>query len=82
MTVEAFESALSHLLSREPFRAFTVELQDGKRFEVDLPHSVVYRDGFAIFVGAHFALVEFDHKCVARFIDVPDSDTPEIVRCG
>jgi hypothetical protein len=76
MTVDNFQALLETLLSRKPFKVFTVELQNGNRFEVDHPRAVVYRDGFAIFVSPGPVPVYFDNEAVVQFIDAPASDAP------
>ena len=48
MTAENFDQLLESMLSRTPFRVFTIELHGGKRFEIDHPRATVYRDGVAV----------------------------------
>ena len=45
MTADNFTSVLEGLRGRKPFTVFTVELQGGRRFEVDHPGALVVRDG-------------------------------------
>ena len=76
MTSENFESVLEVLISRKPFRVFTVELHNGNRFEVDHPRAITWRDGFAIFVAPGPVPIYFDNESVVQFIDSPVSDAP------
>lgn len=75
MTAENFEQVLEGLLQRQPFRVFTVELHDGKQFEVDHPRATVIRDGVAVFIAPGGVPVWFDHESVNQIIGAP-SVTP------
>ena len=50
MTEEHFEQTLRELMSRKPFRVFTIELHGGRRFEVDDPTVTALRSGVAVFL--------------------------------
>jgi hypothetical protein len=50
MTADNFDRTLRAFQRRAPFKAFTVELVSGDRFQVDHPEALVLRDGVAIFV--------------------------------
>jgi hypothetical protein len=76
MNADTFESLLETLTTRKPFRIFTVELHNGNRFEVDHPHAVLWRNGFAIFAAPGPVPIYFDHEGVVQFIDAPASDAP------
>ncbi len=85
MTPATFDRTLESLISRRPFRAFTVELQGGERFEIDHPGSTAWRDGHAVFLagtGVKPFFRNFDHAGVVQFIDEPASDEPAIVNRG
>jgi hypothetical protein len=76
MTAEHFDQLIDTLLERRPFRPFTVEIQNGERFEVDHPRSTVVRDGFAIYLKPGNVPVYFDHESVNQVIDfLADSNT-------
>jgi hypothetical protein len=45
MTNEEFASTISMLRRAQPFRPYAVEMNDGSRFEIDLPLALGYRDG-------------------------------------
>jgi hypothetical protein len=71
MTAENFDETLQTLMTRQPFRAFTVELHGGERFEIDSPR-VAWSDGkAAAFVGPGGILHIFDNESVLQFIDAP-----------
>lgn len=71
MTQENFENMLEAFLAAKPFRIFTVRLNGGRRFEVDSPRAVVYRDGVAVFVAPGGIPTYFDHESVNLVADVP-----------
>jgi hypothetical protein len=71
MTSENFDQVLEALLSRHPFRLFTVELNGGSRFEVDSPRAVVFREGVAVFIAPGGIPVWFDYNSVNRIIEAP-----------
>ena len=73
MAADQFECVLTSLLQRQPFRPFTVELQDGKRFEVDEPYSTAVGDGVAVFLAAGARPILFGHDSVNQIIAVPAS---------
>jgi hypothetical protein len=45
MTNEEFAATISPLRAARPFRPYTVEMNDGTRYEIDLPLALGYRDG-------------------------------------
>lgn len=54
--------------TRAPFRAFTVELVSGSRFQVDHPESLILRSGVAVFLDREGTPVLFDHEGVSQVI--------------
>ena len=64
MTAKNFEALIITLLERRPFHPFTIQLHEGKRFEIDHPHSTVVRDGFAVYIAPGGTPVWFDHNSV------------------
>jgi hypothetical protein len=50
MSAGNFDSILRLLAEKRPFTVFTVELNGGRRIEVDSPNAIVFRDGVAVFV--------------------------------
>ncbi len=50
MTAENFDQVLDGLRQLQPFRVFMVELEGGRRFEIDHPGALVVRDGVAVFL--------------------------------
>lgn len=68
MTVENFQILVEKLSEFRPFQPFTIELIDGKRFEVDHPHALAYRDGLAFFLAPGGVPFWFDHQSVTTII--------------
>jgi hypothetical protein len=75
MSAENFDKVLRELLQVRPFRVFTVELNTGKRFEVDGPGAMVVRDGVAVFLAPGGIPVWFDHDSVNQVIGAPSNAT-------
>ena len=73
MTVEHFEKALLTMLDRRPFKPFTVELNNGERFEIDQPEATVLRQGLAIFMAPGPEPIYFTYDGVAQIVDSPGS---------
>ena len=71
MTAENFNQLLEALLSRTPFKIFTVELHGGRRFEIDHPRATVFRDGIAVFIAPGGIPIWFDHDSVNQIIEAP-----------
>lgn len=68
MTAEDFEQVLQALAERQPFHVFTIELNGGKRFEVDHARALVVRDGVAVFIAPGGVPVWFDHESVNQIV--------------
>jgi hypothetical protein len=68
MTAENFDQVLRVLQDKTPFQVFTVELNGGRRFEVDFPNALVVRDGVAVFVAPGGVPILFDHDSVNQVI--------------
>jgi hypothetical protein len=68
MEVETFDGTLNAFKKRIPFKAFTVELVNGDRFEVDRAEALAVRDGVASYLPAGSAPVLFDREGVNQFI--------------
>ena len=75
MTAESFEKALIAVCDAEPFRAFTIELQDGRRFEID--HPMAFRGGVAGYLGRKGTPLVFRHNEVNQIIPSPESATAQ-----
>jgi hypothetical protein len=73
MTVDNFQSVLTALLDRRPFRLFTIELHGGQRLQVDHPHAVCYQGGAAMVWAPGGVPIVFDHASVNHFVDAPAS---------
>jgi hypothetical protein len=74
MDAKHFERTLRAFQRRAPYRAFTVELVSGNRFQVDHPEALVLRGGVAVFIAADGVPTLFDHESVCQLIgeEVPD----------
>ena len=68
MTSESFQQIINTLATRRPFRPFLVEIHGGRRFEVDYPNALAYRDGVAMFVAPGGAPILFDHESATAII--------------
>lgn len=68
MTADNFTNLLNGLLTRQPFTVFTVELNGGRRFEVDHARVIVVRDGVAVFLAPGGIPIWFDHESVNQII--------------
>lgn len=68
MTAEHFDVLLEGLRKRQPFHIFTVELNGGKRFEVDHPDAIIHREGVAVFLAPGGIPIWFDHESVNQII--------------
>ena len=75
MTADNFDSVLEALRELNPFRVFTVELNGGKRFEVDHPGALVVRDGVAVFLAPGGRPVWFDHDSVNHIDGAPANNS-------
>ena len=68
MTADNFDQVLDGLRTLQPFRVFTVELNGGRRFEVDHPGALVVRDGVAVFLAPGGVPIWFNHESVTQII--------------
>jgi hypothetical protein len=66
MTRETFEQELRLLCGTKPFRPFTVELENGRRLEIDYPLAI--RDGVAGYLSPRGAPTIFRHDSVNQII--------------
>ncbi|MBI2806774.1 MAG: hypothetical protein HYX68_17480 [Planctomycetes bacterium] len=64
MTVEHFQKTLETLMSRQPFKAFTIELNAGQRIEIDNPLVAAFSEGAGVFLAPGGVPVFFDHESV------------------
>lgn len=68
MDRETFSNTVEALLTRRPFKPFTVALVDGAKYEVDRPNILASRDGIAILISPGGVPVFFDHEGVSQVI--------------
>ncbi len=73
MTADSFEQVFESLRQNQPFRVCTVELQGGRRFEIDHPGALVVRDGVAVFIAPGGIPIWFDHERVTQIVGAPAS---------
>ena len=68
MEADAFERLLQGLTHRRPFKAFTVEFDNGEKVEVDHPEAMVVRAGVAVYLDAKGTPSWFDQLGVSRIV--------------
>ncbi len=66
MTLEKFDEVLSALCGAKPFRAFTVELDNGQQLKIDYP--LAFRDGVAVHLSQRGAPTIFRCDSVNQII--------------
>jgi hypothetical protein len=69
MTKENFESVLNAFLARQPFRAFTLELANGTRLEVNHPEALEVSQRLVVAKSTARIKRVFEFAAVVRFID-------------
>lgn len=66
MRPENFFETLKELQQKRPFRPFTVELVNGRTFQIEHPESLAYGGrGTAVYIGTNSEVYWFDHDSVA-----------------
>jgi hypothetical protein len=73
MIAETFYSTMIEKLRRQPFRPFAVELNDGRRVEIDRPGTVSIRGGVAACSTRDCIYVRVDCEDVKQISDAPAS---------
>jgi hypothetical protein len=68
VTTEHFDTAMSALLQRVPYRPFTIVLINGNRYEVDHPSAIMMRDGVAFYFRPGGIPALFDHEGVNELV--------------
>ena len=68
MSIEHFESLIELLLDRRPFQPFTIELENGQRFEVDHPRAMATHNGMAFCWAPGGVPLWFDHQSVTSIV--------------
>ena len=76
MTPDYFEQTFDVLVTRRPFKPFTVELNSGQRYEIDHPGAAIWQGGHAVFRSPGGVLVFFDHESVNQIINSPAHAAP------
>jgi hypothetical protein len=76
MTVELFQKTLEAYMSHQPFRAFTIELNTGRRYEIDHPRAAAFQEGAALIFAPGGVPVIFDHESVNQIINSPAHSAP------
>ena len=72
MKSETFEKTLRGFNERVPFRPFTVELINGRRFAINHPEALIIRKGIAVYIDPDDALVILDHEGVTQCTGSPE----------
>jgi hypothetical protein len=75
MTAENFDRVMESLRQQQPFRVITVELNGGRRFEVDDPGALIVRDGVAVYLMPGGIRVWFDHESVGQIIGAMNTES-------
>ena len=68
MTAENFDRVLMELYERRPFQLFSIELNTGRKFEVDHPTALTFRNGVAVCLAPGGIPIIFDHESINRII--------------
>ena len=76
MTAPHFEETLERFMSRQPFKAFVIELNTGQRYEIDHPHAAAFSEGAAVLLAPGGIPVFFDHESVNQIINSPAHSAP------
>ncbi len=71
MSSDNFALLLNALIERKPFRAFTIELFGGHRYEIDHSDALIVQDGIAGFFAPGSLRILFDHESVNQIFDAP-----------
>jgi hypothetical protein len=66
MNRESFEQLIETLLEHKPFQVFTIELNGGKRFEVDHARAFTMRDGVAHYLAPGGMPIWFPYESVSH----------------
>jgi hypothetical protein len=68
MKRELFEALVRRLLSRKPFRPFSIKLVDGEAIRVDHPEAMIVRAGVGAVMDSRGYLYDFDEESVAAVV--------------
>ena len=83
MSPELFHETLIQWATRNPFTPFVIELNGGKRLEIDHPVACSSRESHAVaFTGPGPIMHVFDSDSVLRFIDAPAHEVRRRKRKG
>ena len=70
MTADVFYRTFIEKLERKPFQPFAVELNDGRRVNIDRP-KVAIRGGVAVCTTKERLFVRVDNEDVKQIVDIP-----------
>jgi hypothetical protein len=73
MTREVFHAVLQAFLKRKPFLAFTLELANGSRLEVNHPEALTLHEHFLVFSSTRGVRSILEYEAVVRFDDTTGS---------
>jgi hypothetical protein len=76
MTAEHFDHVLGELQDQRPYQVFTIELNGGRRFEIDHPKALIVREGVAVFLAPGGVPMLFDHESINQVIVAPANSAP------
>ena len=64
MNRETFNATIVTFIERKPFKPFTIEMVNGKRFQIDHLRALAFGDGAAFYMAPGNIPVIFDHEGV------------------
>lgn len=73
MTADNFYRTMIEKLDREPFQPFVVEMNDGRKVQIDEADSVAIRGGLALCSTKETIYLRVDSEDVRRIVDVPNT---------
>lgn len=76
MTADHFDAIFEAMLTRRPFRVFTIERYGGRCLEIDHRGALTFELGLAAFKAPGGILLLLDHESVRTIIDAPAVDVP------
>ena len=76
MTAEHFDQIMAEWRDAKPYQIFTIELNGGRRFEIDHPTALIVREGVAVFLAPGGVPILFDHESINQVIIASANTSP------